>query len=435
MKIAYVLNTYPSPSHSFIRREIVALEKHMDVARIAMRRPGGTDPDPQNRTEADKTTFVLERGKAKLMATALGQALRRPVAMAKAVRLALSCGLTAGEKLRHLLYLAEACTVVRLCEVADADHIHAHFGTNASAIAMLASALSDLPYSFTVHGPEEFDRQESLSLGVKTSRAAFAATVSSYGRSQLMRWTDRHDWPRIKVVHCGIVPAKHADSTPVPRVENGALRLLCIGRFVEQKGHGILVEALARCVADQPGVSVTFLGDGPMRGDLEAAVAEAGLQDNVRFAGWVNQDTVRRMLDDSHGLVLPSFAEGLPMVVMEAMASARPVIATRIAGIPELVKDGESGLLVPAGDAAALADAMLALSRLPDGELRRMGAAARARVIARHDIDAIVRDLAGHFMQAALQRPRRKAKSTAAPLLGAAPAFRLALSASLGTKR
>lgn len=388
MKIAYVVNTYPRPSHSFIRREIRALEAQgHQVIRLAMRADTAPLVDADDRTEAAATYRVLDQGAVAL----LGACLAAPFArMIRAAKLAVACGRRGrggvpgtGGVARHLVYLAEAAYVARHCQQRGVDHIHAHFGTNSATVAMLAHVLSGIPYSFTVHGPEEFDAPRALSLGEKMRHAAFTVAISSFGRSQLMRWADFADWPRIQVVHCGIDPNRFADRVPMP---SGAGGMVAVGRLSEQKGQMLLIEALALAVQQAPDLHLTLVGDGELRAPIEAAIAARGLARHVRLTGWLDEAGVRAELAGAHVLVLPSFAEGLPMVVMEAMAAARPVLATSIAGVPELVVPGETGWLVPAGDAVTLAEAMVTLARTPNDRLMTMGQAGRARVLDRHDI-------------------------------------------------
>ncbi len=402
MKLAYVLNTYPQPSHSFIRREVQALERlEFDVTRIAMRRAEAELVDARDREEAARTEYVLDQGGMRLLAGLL------PLAVTsrfwRAARLAWRCGRRSeAGRLRHLIYLAEAARVARRCAEEGVEHIHAHFGTNSAAVAMLTHALGGPRYSFTVHGPEEFDAPRALSLDKKLDRAAFAVGVSQFGRSQLRRWADFETWNRLHVIHCGIEPDAFDAPQPLPE---GPLRLVSIGRFVEQKGQMILVEALARLRDRLPDLHLALVGDGEMRTDLERAIAGHGLDDRVTLTGWLDQDGVRAELDAAHALVMPSFAEGLPMVVMEAMAAARPVIATYIAGTPELVQEGRTGWLVPAGDPDALAEAIAQAAETPDEDLAKMGRTGRARVFERHDIDTEAAKLAGLFRSAAARPP------------------------------
>lgn len=392
MTIAYVLNTYPQPSQSFIRREIAALERQGgEVVRIAMRRSEAALVDPADAAEAGRTIYVLEQGAARLARDLTALFLRRPRATLAALALALRLGRASRVgRLRHLIYLGEAAHVMRRAARLGVHHIHAHFGTNAATVAMLARALGGPPFSFTVHGPEEFDAPHALALGEKAQAAAFGVAVSQFGRSQLCRWVPYARWNRLHVVHCGIEPGKFA--TPPP-LQGGPLRLVAIGRFSEQKGQMILIEAMARLAKMRPDIRLTLVGDGPLRGEIEAAVAHHGLGGVVRLTGWLDEAGVNAALAEAQALVMPSFAEGLPMVIMEAMAAARPVIATYVAGIPELVLDGQTGWLVPAGDVAALVEAILRAADTPLEALTAMGDAGRRRALARHDIDVSAQKL------------------------------------------
>jgi colanic acid/amylovoran biosynthesis glycosyltransferase len=384
LKLAYLINTYPRASHSFIRREIQALERlGWDVHRFAMRSAHGELVDPADIAEDARTEHVLKVGAWAVAKVAFAWMVRRPRRSFGALRLAWACGAAANDRLRHLVYLAEAAVVAHRCYALRIPHLHAHFGTNSTTVAMLAQALGGPSFSFTTHGPEEFDAPQTLSLPAKLHRATFAVAISSYGRSQLCRWATLPDWPRIHVVHCGIEPWRFAEPAPMP---TGGPHLVAIGRLAEQKGFSLLVEAMGLVAPTLPGLHLTLVGDGPLRETLVAQTAALGLQNHVTFAGWQDEAGVRAALAAATALILPSFAEGLPVVVMEAMAAGRPIIATSIAGVPELVTP-DVGWLVPAGDAQALADAVIRLAETPVATLATMGRAGRARVLARHDIN------------------------------------------------
>lgn len=403
MKIAYVLNTYPRPSHSFIRREINALEAQgHHILRYAIRPDTAPLKDAGDQSEAARTRHLLKEGPGPLIKALLSEGRRNFLGLRKALAEAFRAGRAgragqtpgSGGVLRHMVYLAEAARVAELARAEGVQHLHAHFGTNAAMVALLASQMSGVPYSFTLHGPEEFDAPLPLSLGAKVRHAAFAVTISSFGRGQLMRWSDAADWKKLRVVHCGIEPAKFAAPPPLP---DGKGRMVNIGRLSGQKGQLLLIEALALAVPRAPELHLTLVGDGEMRAELEDAIRAKGLGPHVTLTGWLDEAGVRAALAASHALVLPSFAEGLPMVVMEAMAQARPVIATAIAGIPELVRPGETGWLIPSGDVQGLAEAMIALNQTPAYVLREYGEAGRARVLERHDVAKEAAKLAQHF--------------------------------------
>ncbi|MCC6305018.1 MAG: glycosyltransferase [Rhodobacteraceae bacterium] len=396
MRVGYVLNTHPQVSTTFIRREMAALATAgVTVHRLAMRRPATGAVHPGDAGELSGSEYALDRGLFRLAVFALPALLRAPVRGFLALRLALSCGWRSERGvLVHLVYLLEAAWVAGRARALGLDRLHAHFGTNPAMVAMLAHVLGGLPFGFTVHGPEEFDAPRALALPAKLARADLAVAVSAFGQSQLMRWTDPARWDRIAVVRCGIEPAAFPAPRPLPP---GPLRLLCIGRLAEQKGQLVLLAAVARLLADHPAARLVLAGDGPMRGAIEAAIAARGLGARVTITGWIDEERVREELAAAHALVLPSFAEGLPVVIMEAMAAGRPVVATTVAGIPELVVPGATGWLVPAGDAPALAAALAALAATPLPRLAAMGRAGRKRVLALHDAGVEARRLAALF--------------------------------------
>ena len=384
MKIAYLINRYPKASHSFIRREIRALEEHgLEVVRVSVRAPADDLVDARDVEEARRTHVLLARGGVELLTGVLHALATRPARLVRALFSALAQGRRSDRgALVHLVYLAEACALARLCRRAGVQHVHAHFGTNPPAVCRLAAELSDLEYSFTVHGPEEFDRPAALKLGEKIAGASFVAAVSEFSRSQLFRWAEHRHWDKIHVVHCGVDELfLGAEVTPVP----AAPRLVCVGRLCEQKGQLLLVEAVAELARAGLDFELVLAGDGELRGPIEAALARHGLGARVRITGWVSNERVRAEILAARALVLPSFAEGLPVVLMEALALGRPVVSTFVAGIPELVVPGRSGWLVPAGDASALAAALRAVLAAEPSALADMGRAGAERVRAAHD--------------------------------------------------
>lgn len=264
---------------------------------------------------------------------------------------------------------------------------------------MLIRQLGGPSYSFTVHGPEEFDKPEALHLDEKIGRAAFVVGVSSFGSSQLRRWANSNNWSKIRVVHCGI-DESFEDIGPVPAPAGNTF--VCVGRLCEQKGQLLLIQAAAELVRRGREFRILLAGDGEMRGAIEASIAKLALGERVQITGWISSDRVRQEILKSRAMVLPSFAEGLPVVIMEAMALERPVLSTFVAGIPELVLPGATGWLVPAGSCDQLADAMDAILATPDAELALMGRKGRDRVILRHSARTEARKLASHFRDATL---------------------------------
>jgi colanic acid/amylovoran biosynthesis glycosyltransferase len=396
MRVAYLVNHYPAVSHSFIRREIAALERlGIEVHRYALRGWEGALVDAADLQERERTRFVLRGGALPLLAGVFASLLSRPVRFFAALRLATAMARGSDRSLLyHWIYLAEACTLAGWLQAGAVVHLHAHFGTNSAEVAMLAALLAGIGYSVTVHGPDEFDRPAAIGLAEKFRRSDFMIGISAFTRSQLLRWVDRAQWDKAHVVHCGIDPAFHAVGA-VPPVD--AQRLVCVGRLSAQKGQLLLLDAMRR-VFDRGGrFELVLAGDGELRPALEAQVSALGLQGHVVITGWVDGATVRRELLASRALVLPSFAEGLPVVIMEAMALRRPVISTFVAGIPELVRNGQDGWLVPAGDLDALVEAIESCLRAGPDLLQQMGDGARERALARHDVDVEAQKLARLF--------------------------------------
>lgn len=395
LRVAYLTNVYPKISHSFIRTEIAALERMgIAVERFTIRHARDLPRDGEDRAEARRTTALLDGNRVGAIGAAARYCMRRPSASTGAFAMAMKgAGARGGgvrEWVKAVAYWIEAAALAREMDRRDVRHVHVHFGTNPLTVARLARRLSGISYSFTVHGPDEFDAPRALELREKIADAAFVAGVSSFGRGQLMRWANPADWDRIAVVRCAVAPRFLHDSEPV-RIESNR-RLLCVARLSAQKGLPLLIEAVARMDQQQP-FTLDIIGDGEERADIEAQIERLGLGQRVRLLGWRHADAVQDELSRARAFVLPSFAEGLPVVLMEAMAVGRPVIATAIAGVPELV-DAQTGWLVPSGSSEALADAMQAALDAPDSEVAAMGRAGRERVLAMHDPDRNARSLA-----------------------------------------
>jgi glycosyltransferase involved in cell wall biosynthesis len=262
------------------------------------------------------------------------------------------------------------------------SHLHAHFGTNPAAVAAIARAWGGPTFSFTAHGPDEFDAPVTMSLASKIKAASFVAAISSYGKSQLMRWSDPAEWDKIKIVRCG-VDAEYLNSKPRPIPANST-EFVCIARLSAQKGLPLLLDACAQLRANGERFSLMIIGDGELRETLRAQIDRQKLNECVALAGAASSTEIRDALARARAFVLPSFAEGLPVVLMEALAMARPVITTAIAGIPELV-DGECGWLIPAGSTDSLVAAMMEALRATPQDLKAKGAVGRERVRTMHD--------------------------------------------------
>ena len=393
LRLAVFVAAYPSPSLAFIRREILELESRgVDLVRFSVRRFAGELADEGDRVEAPKTRYILDSGAVGLLCAAMRALLTRPLAFLRTLAQTVRLGWRSDRGvLVHLVYLLEACVLLKWCIGSRVDHVHAHFGTNSTMVPMLCRLLGGPPYSFTVHGPEEFDRLTGIALSDKIKHAKFVVAITNFCRSQLYRWTPYADWGKIRVVRCGLDSFfLDAPATSVP----DAPRLLSVGRLCEQKGQILLLEAARLLREEGRRFELVLVGDGPMRSDIESAIDRYGLQDCCELTGWASSAEVRERMSAARCIVLPSFAEGLPVVIMEAMALGRPVISTWIAGVPELLEQGKSGWLVPAGSVEALADAMRSALDAETGALTAMGRYAAERVRSQHDIQTEAAKLA-----------------------------------------
>jgi glycosyltransferase involved in cell wall biosynthesis len=396
MCIAYLVNQYPKTSHSFIRREIHALENlesGMKIARYSVRKTTEILPDSQDQTECSRTEVILDAGFIQLVAAAFFACIAHPVRTIASFIFATRLGFHGDRGLiRHWIYWLEAIWLEKSLRAKGVTHVHSHFGTNSTTVAMLCHELGGPPFSFTVHGPEEFDRPDAIHLAEKIRRCRFVVAISSFGRSQLMRWCETSQWAKIHVVHCTVEPSYlTATTTPVPDNQT----LVCVGRLCEQKGQLLLIQAMKLVVSDFPNARLRLVGDGPMRKECERLIEKLQLQNHVTITGWASGEQVRQELIAARGIVLPSFAEGLPVVIMEALALGRPVISTYIAGIPELITSSQiadnvsptqpPGWLVPAGDIEALQEAIASLLLASMELLQKMSLTGIRLVSERHN--------------------------------------------------
>lgn len=396
MKIAYLTNQYPKVSHSFIRREILALEKiGFEVIRVSIRGWDIDLVDPVDINERQKTLYLLESGVLGLIYPALQMLLSGPIKFFKALLKSFKLGIRADKSLlHHFMYFLEACKLSVNLRNDGVEHLHVHFGTNPTELGLLSGIMTSIPFSFTVHGPEEFDKPEFIKLSQKVEASAFVVAISSYCKSQIYRVIPHSQWSKVKVVHCGLDKDFFETSPIHPPIEN---RLVCVGRICEQKGQLLLVDAVAEL--NQKGIDfqLVLAGDGEMRGEVEEKIASYELGDKISITGWLSTEEVIRELLNSKALVLPSFAEGLPVVIMEAMALKRPVLSTYIAAIPELVVNIEHGFLFPAGSKEHLVNAIEKILALSPSDLELMGESCHYAVKNNHSIESEVLKLKDLF--------------------------------------
>ncbi len=420
MRVAYICNRYPAISMTFVRREIEGLRRLGIVVKTLSIRPplSGDLLAPKDR-EAARSTYSVLPPKPRLVRAHVLALATRPLSYVRTLAFSLSLssgGVRAG--LWRVFYFAEAIAVWHRCRSENVRHVHSHFANVATDVAMLCARFADRPgeqwsWSFTLHGPVEFYDVYRSQLSEKIARARFVICISDFARSQAMACSEEAQWDKLHVVHCGLDPEQwRPPAAPSPAAPSNAgvdagaaayadaeapssgVRVLCVGRLIALKGHAVLIEALARLRADGLEVTATLVGDGPARGALEALADRRSVADLIEFAGSVGQDRIRDYFARADVFCLPSFAEGVPVVLMEAMAMELPVVSSRIMGIPELVQDEISGMLTPPGRADELADRLRRLAESP--ELRaQLGRAGRAKVVAEYGIVTSAERVAG----------------------------------------
>jgi len=400
IRLAYLVSRYPAVSHTFILREVrqlraMGFEIHVASINSADRQTGQLTAE--EREEVAATYYVKAHGAKGAARAHLGALASRPPAYLRGLLFALRLGGTDLRTLVYgLLYFVEAVMVGHWMGQKGLSHLHVHFATPASNVALIAARIFPITFSITVHGPDEFYDVSHYRLAEKIAGASFICCIGAYARSQLMKLSPAFEWGKFEVSPLGVDAQAFA---PRPfRKQPDTFELICVGRLVPAKGQHTLLAAVGRLAQEGRGLRLRLVGDGPDRAGLEAVVNSNGLRDRVIFEGAVNQDRIRDLYARADLFVLASFAEGIPVVLMEAMAMEIPCLTTFITGIPELIRDGVDGLLVPPSDVEALANAIGEL--MDDAALRRrLGAQGRARVIEKYNLQRNCARLAGIFQR------------------------------------
>jgi glycosyltransferase involved in cell wall biosynthesis len=377
-KLAYLISQYPTIGHTYLLRELRALRAlGWDIPTVSVRQPDRTPEAmlPEEREEWRQTFFVLQATHSALLKDNIAVFLGNPVKYVRsllgAVRLG---GFDLKKCLRMIWYFAEAARAGRWMMSQSVTHFHSHFS---STPGFLITTLFPLTMSMTVHGPEEFVNPAGFFLARKIEACKFVCAISCFSRSQMAQLVPWEQWRKFEVVPLGIDPAVFE---PAPFRENpDPFEIVCVGRLTPFKAQHVLLESIQRLLLEGRRVRLRFIGDGPDRGSLERRIQETGLAGQVILEGWKNQTEVRELYRKADIFALASSAEGVPVVLMEAMAMELPCVATRITGVPELIRDGIDGLLVTPSDPVELADAIARL--MDDSELRRrLALAGRERV-------------------------------------------------------
>src|SRR4051794_40922215 len=398
------MSAFPSLSNTFIRREVEAVrETGVEVQTFAIRR----SPDEQVLSKADEqarrdTVTILPLRPRAAWRALVRPALRHPGPFVRTLVQSLRTGGTdRRELLWRLFYFLDAMPLGAECRRRGLRPLHAPHAQVSTTLVWLATSFANRAgddgrwtWSFTMHGSFEFVAERQHSLAQKADSADFVVCVSSYTRAQMMRLSSPDRWDKFRVVHCGIDPGRFSkvthDQAPHP------FTILHVGRLSPEKGQTLLVEALA--LVRRAGIDARLLlvGEGRQRPAIEAAIEELGLRDHVEMPGAVGQDHILDWYRRADAFVLCSFMEGLPVVLMEAMACDVPIVASNINGIPELVQDGVTGRTVTAGSAPPIAEALVDLASDP-ATAHRLAEAGRAVVVADFDLADNARQLAGIF--------------------------------------
>jgi len=394
IRISYLVSRYPATNHTFILREITALRSQgFDIHVISIRRADrpAEKMSPVERTEQEKTSYVLPFGAAFLWAH-FATAIRHPIGYIRGLFTALRlAGWNVKKAFFHLAYFAEAVVAGHEIARAGSAHIHSHF---TSTVALIVTRIFPIGFSITIHGPEEFDDVAGFAIAEKVARSRFICAISSYARSQLMRASEPQHWGKFEVSRLGVDP-----SVFTPRPDRGNVdrfEVICVGRLAPVKAQQILIASCARLIAAGRKLRLRLVGDGGDRQRLEQCVGSFGMQNDVVFEGPRNQEEVIALYRQSDIFALASFAEGVPVVLMEAMAMELPCVATWINGVPELIRDQVDGLLVPPSEEEQFASALDRL--MQDRDLRiRLGQSGRQRVVDGYNLEKNAAHLAEIF--------------------------------------
>jgi colanic acid/amylovoran biosynthesis glycosyltransferase len=359
-RIAYVISRYPCVSHTFITREIKELrQQQLQVQTYSVNNPQGPFSHDSDEAQDLKTVVIL---KQQLLVRLFLSILRLNFQLFKMFRRGLHYIHSGpGSLWQKLGHCVEAVILADSLQRRHIEHIHVHFVNNAASIAELASLITNLPWSISVHGPDSMEDVTRYDFAHKMKSASSIRAISHYCRQQILRHGGIEVDSKIKIVRCGVELPEVSQKSKAENVLSG----LTVGRCVSAKGHDFLLLALAKCKNQGLKFTWTFIGDGPERVRFEKLSAELGLSDRVRFKGSQNRTQVQAALLESDLFVLASLAEGLPVSLMEAMAQYLPVISTRTNGIPELIQHQVNGLLCYPADVDSLSHAITRLIQEP----------------------------------------------------------------------
>jgi len=396
--LAYLVSRYPAVSHTFILREVQHLRRlghSIQTASInAPDRPLQT-MESYERQEAQLTFYVKQQGWLGALLAVLYWFFKAPLRLAGMLRKSLRMG-KSGNWLYGLAYAAEAAIVARWMQRKELRQLHVHFGNEGATVGVLVKHLNACQLTCTIHGPDEFDNVQGQNLPLKMQEANHVVCISQFAKGQLMRLSRPDDWFKLRVCRLGVDPANFKYA--VRAADCTTVQLLCVGRLSPAKGQILLVEACAILRREGHDFFLTLVGDGPDRQRIEQSVARYALADRIHLTGALNQTAVRAHFAHADIFVLPSLAEGIPVVLMEAMSSGLPCVSTPVNGIPELIEHNHTGLMAIPGDVDSLAAQLRRLIEQPS--LRRaLAEAANAKVRADFDLQRNVAHLSSLFSE------------------------------------
>lgn len=402
MRIAYLVSQYPAPSHTFIRREVVALrDRGLNIQTFSVRRPLPEEIQCKaDLVEFENTWYILPAPFMKLLWAHFISLVQHPIVYFKTLVLAFRHRVPGLRALFYaLFYFGEAIFLAHELKRRKIEHLHNHFAQAGAMVGFLASRYLDIRWSLTLHGICDFEYPSELLLAQKIAAANFVACISYFGRAQAMRFSDPIHWPKLFVYRCGVV----LKDLPVPVHEKKPeyLQILCVARLSPEKGLTGLVEAFAKVLKQgEKNMKLSVIGEGPERSRIEEHIIKCGVKDHCVLLGRASEEEVFHMLSLTDIFVISSFLEGLPVVLMEALALGVPVIAPCVAGIPELIENGRSGLLFSPGHWEELAEKLMQLSH--DDKMRaRLATEGQQHVRTEFDIQNAVELLYRKFQEIA----------------------------------
>jgi glycosyltransferase involved in cell wall biosynthesis len=398
--LAYLVSRYPTLSMIFVLREVLQLRELGFRINTASINPPDRPPDrltPEEAAEAARTYCVKSHGVAGAAIAHLQTFLSNFTGYCRGVGLVLALGgLDLKRLFFNLMYFTEALMVGQWMKLMHQTHLHCHLGQQAATVGLYVRRVFAFGYSMTVHGPDEFYDVQGQYLSHKIAASDFIVCISSFARSQLMLLSPVVHWNKLIVSRLGVDP--QAFSPQPARSTPDVFEILCVGRLTPAKGQHLLIEAVKLLTHQGLPVRLRLVGIGPDEPSLRKHASNTELAESVIFEGAVNQDRIRSLYSAADILCLPSFAEGLPVVLMEALAMGIPCVTTHITGIPELIRNGIDGLLVAPSDLDALVAALAEL--MNDSALReRLATSGRARILELYDLRRNVEDLASHFVE------------------------------------